>query len=385
MSSVFWRLCWISFFADISSEFLYPILPLFLTATLGASMSAVGLIEGCADLTASLLKAQMGRWSDQVSRRRPFVMAGYFFSTFGKVTIGLATTWTWVLSARILDRVGKGIRTAPRDALIAESVPPEKLGTAFGIHRLMDTAGAVLGPLIAVGLLSLGFTDLRQYFLWALIPGLIAIALTFWIREVPRSSSSEFQASAKTIPGLRELPMGYKKFVGIWGLFALTNSSDAFILLRMQSVGIELIPMILIYCGFNLVYALGSGIFGKWSDRVGQRTALLVSLLVFAFCYAGFAFATTIPEFIFYYAVYGVHMAMSEGVSKALVSTLVPREQLGTAQGYFGMVQGICLFFASVAAGVLWQEVSPAAPFLFGALGAGVTFVFMSWNKFGRP
>lgn len=367
MTPTFRKLCWISLLSDVSSEMLYPVLPLFLTATLGAGMASVGLIEGAAELTASLLKARMGIWSDRLRRRRPFIAFGYGLSTFAKGAIGLATGWGWVLAARVLDRVGKGVRTAPRDALIAESVPREKLGYAFGIHRLMDTTGAVIGPLIAVALMSVGFDDLRKFFILAILPGAVAVALTFALRE---SGGDRPHPRPSSLGSFSGLPGGYRRYLAAWGLFSLANSSDVFILLRMKSAGIGTISMILVYCGYNAVYAALSGVFGGLSDRIGERRVLQYSLAIFAAAYAVFALAASLAGFIAGYLIYGVYMAMSEGVSKAYVGRLAGADEQGSAQGYFGLVTGVCLFGASTIAGILWERAGPAAPFVYGVGGA---------------
>jgi MFS family permease len=374
MRKIIYRVGWISFFADLSSELLYPITPIFITSVLNASMTSVGMIEGVAELTASLLKGWAGRVSDRVGKRRTFVWSGYLISTLSKASIGLATSWVGVLVARSLDRVGKGVRTAPRDALIAESVPKEQLGFAFGIHRGMDTFGAVLGPLGALYLLDrFGDSNLRMFYLLALIPGVFAVLLATRLPETVKKA----RESAEPPRGrLLDLPRSYFVFMVGWGLFSVANSSDAFLLLRTRGNGTTLRETILVYCLFNLVYAVTSPVMGKMADRFGKLFTLKASLLVFAGVYAGFGLGLS-PWMLF--PLYGLFMGMSEGVGKALVAELVPAgraHDLGaTAQGFFGMVSGLSALGASLIAGLLWDRMGPEIPFFYGACGAILSFI----------
>ena len=368
----------ISFFADLSSELLYPITPLFLTTILHASMTSVGLIEGCAEFTASILKGWAGKESDRRQMRGPFIWGGYLISTVAKGAIGLAGAWVGVLFARSLDRVGKGVRTAPRDALIAESVKKEELGFAFGVHRGMDTLGAVMGPLLALAILaSWKNLNLRWMYFIAIIPGLIAV---WFATRLPESAVKTKAREAGKSGRISALPRKYFVFLAGWGLFSLANSSDAFLLLRAGGNGNSISKTIWMYCLFNFVYALSSPFLGKASDRYGKEPILKLSLLVFLGVYAGFGVGIN-PWILF--PMYGLFMAMSEGVGKALVAELVSEgraSDLGaTAQGVFGMVSGITALLASVIAGVLWDRVGPEAPFLYGAMGAGgalIVFLF---------
>jgi MFS family permease len=380
MRKIIYRVGWISFFADLSSELLYPITPIFITSVLNASMTSVGMIEGVAELTASLLKGWAGRVSDRVGKRRTFVWGGYLISTLSKASIGLATSWVGVLIARSLDRVGKGVRTAPRDALIAESVPKEQLGLAFGIHRGMDTLGAVLGPLGALFLLDrFGDSHLRMFYLLALIPGVFAVLLAMRLPETLK----KVRESAEIPRGrLLDLPRSYFVFMVGWGLFSVANSSDAFLLLRTSGNGSSLRETILVYCLFNLVYAISSPVMGRMADRFGKLFTLKISLLVFAGVYAGFGLGVS-PWMLF--PMYGLFMGMSEGVGKALVAELVPAgraHELGaTAQGFFGMVSGLSALGASLIAGLLWDRMGPEIPFFYGACGAILSFIVFLFFK----
>lgn len=374
MNPIVWKVGVISFFADLSSELLYPITPVFLTQVLHASMASVGLIEGFAELTASFLKGWAGRESDRIGKRRVFIWSGYLLSTLSKASIGFAQGWGGVLLARSLDRVGKGVRTAPRDAMIAEAVPKKELGLAFGIHRGMNTLGAVIGPLLALVLLGVwGEERLRDFYFLALIPGTIAVFLCFALPETPAEEVSVRPRSRFSIEGL---PRKYFLFLIGWGIFSFANSSDAFLLLSVQKNGNPLVRVVLMYCLFNLVYALSSPVLGRLADRWGRMNLLKVSLILFSLVYWGFSKAWN-PWVLF--ACYGLFMGMSEGVGKALVAEMVPtgkEKELGaSAQGWFGLVTGVATLGASLTAGLLWDAMGPSAPFVYGSCGALLSLV----------
>ncbi len=363
----------VSFLGDIASEMLYPIMPMFISTYLGVPVAGLGLIEGLAEATASLLKVFSGLWTDRTQTRKPWILAGYFFSAFARPTIGAATGWGLVTTGRLLDRVGKGLRTSPRDALLADSVAPEYRGKAFGWHRGMDTLGAVIGPLLALLLIQHLNGNLRWVFYIAFIPGLLGALTVLWIRESPRILTKSSQ-SQKSQWQIRELPAKFWQFVAIVSLFSLTNSSDLFIFLKFQSLNSSLTYMILCYCGFNLVYALLSPILGDLSDRVGKHLIFVGGLFVFAITYSLFAVSTHWTEMAVAFALYGVYMAATEGVSKALAVDLAPPHLKGTAIGVLGLSAGICSLIASTAAGLLWDKLGPQAPFWLGAVGAIASF-----------
>lgn len=364
-----------SLFADISSEMLYPITPIFLTTVMGASMSSIGFIEGFAESVASLLKTYSGSWSDRIARRTPFVAFGYFLSALGKPLIGASTSWTGVLFARGIDRTGKGLRTAPRDALLAEAVSVKLRGAAFGWHRAMDTLGAAIGPLFAIFYLSIEGKDLRGIYYWALIPGLIAVAIALLVTEKKVALKKEFTAT--NFFDLRSFSKPFKTYLVSWALFSLTNSSDVFLLMRAKSVGIGLTEIILLYCGYNLAYSILSPYFGHLSDRIGRKKLLMVGLAVFAGVYAGFSLATTRWHFWALFAVYGVYMAATDGVGKALAVDLVDPVRKATGLGTLGTVTGISTVFASSIAGLLWDHYGPFYTFIFGASGAIASIVVL--------
>lgn len=358
------RLGIVSFFSDVSTEMLYPLIPIFLTAVLGAPVAAVGLIEGLAEGTASVLGSLSGWWSDRIEHRKPLVFGGYALSAVAKPLLGLAGAWPFALFARVTDRAGKGVRDAPRDSLLADSIDPRYRGKAFGWHRGMDSLGAVVGPLVALALLAWLHGDIRSVLLLAFVPGILGAAFVLFVKDKGR------QVRSTERPALGLLPRGFRAYLLVWGLFALTNSSDVFLILRARSLGFSTVTVVLAYALYNLVYAVGSPVMGGLSDKVGRRRILRVGLLVFAAVYLGFAFAHQAWMVWPLFAVYGLYIAATDGVGKALAVDLVPASVRGTAIGVFGTVSGVATVAASVVAGVLWDTIGPYAPFLYGAVGA---------------
>ncbi len=352
----------ISFFADIASEMLYPVTPIFLTTVLGSSMTYVGVIEGVAELISSLLKTYSGFWSDKIFRRKPFIIIGYSLSAIAKPLTGLAYSWQGVLFARGLDRTGKGLRTAPRDALLADSVPLEKRGEAFGWHRFMDTMGAVLGPLLAIFLISFYENDLRKIFLWSILPGIFSLIFVMRLKE------ADSLAPPKKLErfGWNHFSGDFKTFIFAWTIFSLGNSSDVFLLMRVKASGHSTTSVILLYCLYNLSYALLSPYFGTLSDKVGQKKCLIIGLGLFSIVYGGFIFATSIIHFLFLFILYGLFMASTEGIGKAYTVGLVSPERKASAVGVLGTLTGISALMASIGAGVLWDNYSQFAPFVLG-------------------
>lgn len=355
----------VSLFADIASEMLYPITPIFLTTVLGASMGSLGLIEGVAEAIASLLKTYSGAWSDSMSRRKPFVVVGYLLAAVSKPFVGLSQNWIHVLGARALDRTGKGIRSAPRDALIADAVLPSQRGAAFGIHRAMDTIGAAIGPLLAIGLLSFKAEDLRSLYYWAIIPGLLSVLVVLTIKEpVSHPQARKFENPFRS---WKDCGPDFKRYVFAWGLFSLANSSDVFLLLRAKNSGFTTQSVILLYCVYNLIYALSSPYLGKISDRTNKVYVLMGGLFVFAAVYLGFGFSTEHWHFWILFAIYGLYMGATDGVGKALAVDLVPKNLKATAIGILGTVTGLCTIVASVVAGKLWDNSGPKLTFTISA------------------
>jgi MFS family permease len=377
----------VSFFMDISSEMIYPLVPLFLANTLGVSKSAIGLIEGVAESTASLLKVFSGWFSDRMGNRKWLMAAGYGVSTLSRPLVALATGWQHVLAARFVDRFGKGVRTAPRDAIIAESAAPTHLGRAFGLHRAMDTLGAVIGPAMAFFLLVAFSNDYRKVFWLSMIPGVIAVLLIiFFIMEKKKDVAAHADRPKLS---LTHFGWRFKFFLIIAGLFAVGNSSDAFLILRAQQVGVStaLIPMV--YLLFNLVYSLSSIPAGMTADRFGKKRVILSGFILFAALYYGFAVAGSIAEIWALFGFYGLFMGLTEGIQKAFLTTIIPQDFKATAFGVHNAVTGLATLPASLVGGWLWDHVSPSATFYFGAvtasLSAGLFVVFIFSERKREP
>ena len=359
----------VSFFADVASEMLYPVTPIFLTTVLGASMASVGLIEGVAEAIASLLKTYSGSWSDRISKRKPFVVLGYLLAALAKPLVGISTSWVHVLFARGLDRTGKGIRSAPRDALIADSVTPANRGAAFGWHRAMDTLGAALGPLLTVFLISSASgANLRNLYLWALIPGLLSVIVAFSVRE--QAHPSPQIAKQKKSWSFDDFSFDFKQYLAAWTIFSLVNSSDVFLLMKAKTSGLETTYIVLMYCAYNLTYALSSPYLGKLSDRMPRKNLMALGLFIFTAVYLGFGFATETWQFWSLFLIYGFYMGATDGVGKALAVDFSPKNLKATTLGILGTVSGIATVIASSVAGLLWDHFGSSFTFFYGAFGA---------------
>jgi len=373
----------VSFFNDVASEMIYPLVPIFLTSVLAAPVAIVGLIEGVAESTASILKVISGWLSDKRQKRKPFVVLGYSFSAISKILLGLAYSWPFVLLARFIDRFGKGTRTSARDALITESSEASVRGKSFGFHRALDTLGAVIGPLIA--LLAIHFLDnkFRLIFFLAFIPAFIGILLLlFFVKEKEKEANS----SPTFHFHWRNLDPSFKIFLLISFIFALGNSSDAFLILRAQNLGLSLILVVLAYVLFNFTYALFSTPAGIISDKIGPKKVLLTGLLLFSAVYLFFGLARSSLLLWFLFPIYGIYMALTEGVGKAYISNLVPQEKTGTAFGIYQTTIGLTTFFASLIAGLLWTYIDVRLPFIFGSLMAIISaFLFIILEKKIKP
>lgn len=362
-----------SFLTDLSSEIIYPLVPLFLTSVLGAPLVVVGLIEGIAESTASTLKVFSGWISDRMQRRRPLTILGYGISAVAKPLLAAATIWPVVLLLRFGDRVGKGIRTAPRDALIADSSDPESRGRAFGFHRAADTGGAALGALVALGALGLIGERYRTIFLIAAIPAALGVASLFLVRERvhPHPHGERPRLS------LKQFDRKFKLFLLASAIFALGNSSDAFLILRATDLGLSAFAAVLAYVLFNLIYSAFSMPAGSLSDRIGRRRVIAAGFIIFSLVYLGFAAAGSTVAVWPLFAVYGLYMALTEGVGKAFVADMAPVTSRGTALGTYHTVTGLITFFASLTAGLLWDSVGSSAPFYFGAACGGAATVVL--------
>jgi MFS family permease len=359
-------LAFASLFSDISSEMLYPILPIFLTQVLHASGSVVGVVEGIAEATQNVVQGFSGWLSDKLQKRKTLALVGYFVSALGKPLMGIATTWPGVLGGRFLDRLGAGFRSAPRDALIASSVPDEFRGRAFGLEGIGDNLGAFLGPLLAV-LLFLSFHfQIRSICLLAIVPGLLAFLMVLLVHERPVPVA----AKSKIDVNLRKFPAGYWKYLGVIAIFEIGNSSNSFLILQTKSIGASFAITILIYAGFNLVAALISYPAGSLSDKWGRRNILLSSFVIFFVAYFGFARTGSVLAIGVLFIFYGLFQGIFRSVGKALASDFVPESLRASAVGWYSAVVGLLGLVASVIAGLLWDRVSHAAVFYYGAIFA---------------
>ncbi len=362
-----------SFLNDVATEMMYPLLPLFLTSKLGAAPAIIGVIEGIAESTASLLKVVGGYWSDRVGARKPFAFFGYATAPLSRIILYLAVSWPLVLVSRVLDRIGKGIRTAPRDALIADSTIPEARGAAFGFHRALDTAGAAVGVVIAYLFLTADQNDYANVFLWSIAPALLGTLVLLGVKEqraTPKPALASAQplllSPARMVAAWRTLPRKLKAFLLIALVFTLGNSSNQFLLLRADHLGLTPSLVILAYLLFNVVYAALSYPFGRLSDRIGRKTLLVIGYLFYSGVYLGFALIGDVAWIWSLFAAYGFYIALTEGVEKALVSDIAPPDLRATLIGLHATMLGIGLLPASALAGWLWGAFGAPAPFYFG-------------------
>ncbi len=366
-----------SLLTDISSEMVYPLLPIFLVNTLGATPAILGLIEGVAESTASLLKAFSGYFSDRVRLRKPFAIFGYASSTLGKFFLYISTGWSCVLTARVADRFGKGIRTAPRDALIADSSKDGKRGAAFGLHRAMDTLGATIGVSAAYFLITRFKGDLRNIFLFSLIPAFLGVLMLFFVKEKKRAESRNI---GKLSLRWRILDKRLKAFLIFTFIFTLGNSSNQFLLLRAKNLGASLPQVLLLYLAYNLVFFLTAYPAARLSDKIGRRKLLVLGYLFYGLVYLGFAANNRLNALWFLFALYGLYTGFTEGIEKALVSDVAPQELRATAIGLHATLVGIGLLPASLLAGLLWNYGGASLPFYVGGffgIVASVGFTFI--------
>lgn len=387
-----------SFLMDVSSEMIYSLVPIFLSSVLGINKSLIGLIEGIAEATASLVKMFSGWFSDHIGRRKPLMLFGYGISTLSRPVLALSTGWGMVLGARFIDRFGKGVRTAPRDAIIADSAPRHQLGRSFGFHRAMDQFGAVVGPAIAFVVLALHPGQYRMVFWISMIPGVLCVAVIWlFIREKrkPRPAAAVAAAGAGSgaAPGnglatatppagtlwerLGRLRGPLLSYLLVTAVFYLGNSSDVFLILRAQDLGVAVVLIPILYLVFNFVYSALSIPAGLLADRVGRRKVALMGFAVFAVTYAWMALAASAAAAWGVFILYGVYMGISDGNGRALLGEFSTGERRGTAFGAYHMVVGLAALPASIIAGLLYDNVSPSAPFWVGAAGAVLAGILM--------
>lgn len=377
----------VSLLADIASEMVYPLLPTFLTVTLGASGTALGAIEGVADATSSLVKLASGWWADRVRSRKPLVVVGYLVSAIARPLIGLAMAPWHVLAVRFTDRTGKGVRTSPRDALLADSSDSAQRGRAYGFHRALDNVGAVLGPLVAWLLVELARATERTVFLWSALPGFVSIVvLVLFVRDAGRTRAAAGSpvppaspAPSPTLPTPaapaepgEALPANFWRYIAVVFVFTLGASSDAFLLVRARELGVSLAMIPILYAMLNLVKAVSSTPAGALSDRLGRRPLIISGWALYAAVYVGFAAATSAWQAWMLFAVYGLFFGLTEGTEKALVADLVPAMRRGTAFGWFHFAIGVAALPASLVFGLVWDRAGAATAFFMGAAIAGI-------------
>lgn len=403
-----WLLGWVSFATDAATEAIYPLLPFFLTRVLGAGAVSLGIVEGAAEAVNSVLKIMSGRLADRSRSKRPLVLLGYSVSSLARPFIAVTTTWVQVFTVRVLDRVGKGIRGAPRDAMLAMWATPGTRGKVYGFHRAMDHAGAVAGPALATLFLYFYPGEYRTLFALTIIPGAIAVSLIFLVSEnsekVPPSPLSGFAGTRKpdatvvfvasgssrnnspdppvASGGSRtssQLPREFTRFMLVLTLFTLGNSTDAFLLLKLTDAagGVLFVP--LMWAALHVVKAVISFVGGSWSDRIGRRAVIAIGWLVYAAVYAGFAISQTLPMLLGWFLVYGFYFGFAEGTEKALIADLAPPDRRGLAFGIYNAVQGLGALAASVIFGLIWNAYGAGVAFGVGAalalVSTGLLFV----------
>ncbi len=369
----------VSFFSDLSDEMVYPVIPLYLVNVFGATPALVGIIEGIAESLASILKVLGGFIVDKYNRKKLLVFAGYFGGLVYKAALVLSTSWVGILGARSVDRLSKGLRSAPRDVLVCESAPKENLGKAFGLHRAMNMAGSALGILISFILVNSGKGkfDYKRLFIISTVPSLIGLILMNLVKEkrLPRRE----EKSDNFLLNFKKLDIRLKLLLLIAFLFTLGNSSNAFLLLRAQDKGFSESAIIMLYFIYNISSAFFAVPLGRLSDKTGRKKVLILDYAVFAFVYFGFAFAPNKAVVVAMFVVYGAYTAMTPGVERAFISEISPDEYKGTMLGLHSSLTGIALLPASTIAGLLWDYISPSAPFFWGgslALAAGLGLCF---------
>lgn len=364
----------VSLFTDIASEMLYPVTPIFLTAVLGSSMALVGVIEGIAEFIAALLKGYFGNLSDKVGKRSIFVTIGYGLSAISKPLPGIFQNIPIVFATRVTDRIGKGIRTAPRDALLG-SYSEGNSGAVFGFHRAMDTLGAAIGPVIALILLNIFPENYQLIFIVAFVPSVIAVALTLMVKD--RVVSTKDPIKKNYFEFLKSSPKSYKKILLLLAVFSLVNSSDVFLILKSRDISESSTMAIFGYIFYNIVYAASSYPMGSLSDKLGKRNIFTVGLVLFSLVYFGFAFIPDIYLLWVLFALYGIYAASTEGISKAWISDIIPDERRGTAIGLATLITGICVMIGSFATGFLWDKFGSQVPFLISAIVSLIIALFV--------
>jgi MFS family permease len=369
----------VSFFTDLSSEMIYPLLPVFLSAVLGAGALALGLIEGVAESTAALCKVISGYWTDRTSRRKPFIFFGYGISGLARPLIAFAAGWPFVLIMRFLDRMGKGIRTSPRDALVADITESGQRGGAFGLHRAMDHAGAVAGPLVAAALLGFAALSLRYVFFLAIIPSVLVMAIILLlVKEAPKATKTP--GPRNIYSQWKDLGRDFKYFLAALLLFTLGNSTDAFLILRLSNAGVKASHIAMLWAAHNVIKMISTYTGGRLSDAFGSLKLITWGWIFYALVYAAFAYAGTPNLLIATFLLYGIYFGLSEPSEKSLVADTVPFHLRGTAFGYYHFVSGLGALPASLLFGFLWHAFSAETAFFTGAALAMLAAVLLQMS-----
>lgn len=359
----------VSLLNDSSSEMIYPLLPVFLSATLGATPLVIGMIEGLADGLASVLKLVAGAWSDRLARRKPLIASGYTLAALSRILIASARIWPTVLAARLIDRTGKGMRSAPRDAMIADVTPPESRGRAFGFHRALDHTGAIVGPLLALLLLNVVHVPLRQMFLIAVIPGMLGVLLIlFFLRETPRDPAPLTRSAAAALEPPAMLPRRFWLAIGAIALFSLANSSDVFLILKAHEAGVTTGMLPLLWAAHHVIKSLFSMRAGALSDRVGRRWLLVAGWSSYAVIYFVFPYARSMAVFFALFVAYAIPFTLSEGAERAWIAEFIPAPLRGKSFGYYYLANGVFVLAGTALFGWIWGAVSPRAAFTTGAV-----------------
>ncbi len=362
----------VSLLNDAASEMIYPLLPIFLTSVLGVGAGALGVIEGIAESTASLLKLFSGWISDKIKKRKILILIGYSLAALGRPLIALSRTWWQVAVIRFSDRLGKGVRTSPRDALISLSTPDDVKGKAFSLHRAMDHAGAMIGPLSAMILLHYGMS-LKNLFIWALLPGIITIFIIFFFVREKQSKETTKKADFD----FSILSKNFKTYLIVLILFTLGNSSDAFLILKAKDTGISIVLIPLLWIVLSFVKMTTSVPGGMLSDKIGRRKVIVSGWIIYAIIYLGFGFSSKIFHVWSLFTLYGIYFGLTEGVEKAFVSDLVDKNFQGTAFGFYHLSVGIAALPSSVIFGFVWQKFGSSAAFSYGAALAGIASILL--------